>query len=55
MPLPAAPYGIVPAQLPLGMRAWLVAAGDVAPQGYDHGATAFMVVTTTNPWTVEYL
>jgi hypothetical protein len=35
-----------------GMRAWMVAAGDVSPQGYDQVATVFTVVTSTSPWTV---
>jgi hypothetical protein len=51
-PLPAAPYGIVAAPMTQGMRAWMVAAGDVSPQGYDQVATVFTVVTSTSPWTV---
>ena len=55
MPLPAAPYGIIAAPMAQRMRAWTVAAGDVAPQGFDHLATIFTVVTNSNPWTVVAL
>lgn len=55
MPLPAAPYGVVPAPVDQGMRAWMIAAGAVTPQGYDYVATVFTVVTSSNPWVVVTL
>jgi len=52
VPLPAAPYGVVPAPMDQGTRAWMIAAGAVTPQGYDYVATVFTVVTSSNPWVV---
>ncbi len=48
--LPAAPVGLIATPLAQGMRTWIVAVGDLSPNGGDVPAGVYSIDTGSNPW-----